>query len=204
MSLHATTNPPCSVAARSTSRDRHRSRAHSGTTVAVHAKTRDTAVGKDVEANVRRRARSASTANSFVRVADRDRPARGAATTRRRCAMSDSGDGTPSTSHASRLARSRIVAGEEARVDDDAANDPGKPESNDRPVVPGRATTARFPAVHPLAALGVDALAPFRWSRLDESLLRREELVVRRDHRRAEALARKVGKIGESRIVESS
>jgi len=44
------------------------------------------------------------------------------------------------------------------------------------------AAAARLPAVHPLAALRVEALAPLGRVRLHESLLRREELVVRREH----------------------
>src|SRR5206468_12793078 len=65
------------------------------------------------------------------------------------------------------------------------------------PIVPGRAPTARLPAVHPLAALGVRALPPFRRAGFDESFFRCEELVVCREDSASESFAGKIRQISK-------
>src|SRR5688500_10107146 len=57
-------------------------------------------------------------------------------------------------------ARFGIVAAIEARIDDHTADDSGDSESQDTPVVAGGPPPTRFPTIHPLPALRVDALAP--------------------------------------------
>src|SRR5687767_8027214 len=91
----------------------------------------------------------------------------------------------------------RVVAGEVRSVDYDTANDPGRTESNYRPVVPRASAAARLPAVHPFAALGICPLAPLGRARLEERFLRSEELVIRRQNRAAEALGREIDEVGE-------
>ncbi len=79
-----------------------------------------------------------------------------------------------------RLERARlgIVAAEERGVDDHAAHDPRGAQAQDAPVVARFAPAPGLPAVHPLAAIGVLALAPHRGRLLDQVLLGREEVVV--------------------------
>jgi hypothetical protein len=98
-----------------------------------------------------------------------------------------------------RLDRARLgeVPPEKRRVHVDAADHPGQAEPHDAPVVTRLAAAARFPPVHPLAAIGVLVLAEHGLRDLDEVLLRREELVIRRDRGAAQALRRQVHEIGE-------
>src|SRR5262249_36066734 len=91
----------------------------------------------------------------------------------------------------------RIVAREEARIDDDTVNVPRETEADDRPVVAGLAPTTRFPAVHPFPAFVVDALAPFRRSRFDHPFFRGKELVVRNHDGASESLAGEIRKFRE-------
>ena len=113
-------------------------------------------------------------------------------------ARSSAAAGSPGRSHASIAHDSRIVAGEERGVDDDAAHDAAARRGGrctSRAPRPELAAAARLPAVHPLAAIGVLALAPHRRRRLDQVLLRREELVVGGDDRAAEAFRREIDEI---------
>src|SRR5688572_14995048 len=79
----------------------------------------------------------------------------------------------------------RIVAAEEAGIDDDTMHDTRYAEPHDAPVVARRAAAARLPPVHPLATFGVLALAPFGRCRAKQMLLRSEELIVRHDRHAA-------------------
>ena len=81
-----------------------------------------------------------------------------------------------------------IVAGEVRCIDHHSAHDSRRAEPDDCPVVTGCATTACFPAVHPLAALGILAFAPFGRGWLEKRFLRGEELVVCRQDSSAESL----------------
>jgi len=93
-------------------------------------------------------------------------------------------------------ARFREITLEKRRVDVDAADDARDAEANDAPVEHAViAAAARFPAVHPLAALRVFALAPDCGAPLDQVLLGREEFVVGVDHGRAEPLGRQIDEI---------
>ena len=92
----------------------------------------------------------------------------------------------------------RVVAAEEAGVDDHAADDPRDAEADDAPVVARLAAAARLPAVHLLASIGVAVGVEDRGLRLEEVLLRREELVVRDEHHPAEAPG---GEVGQRREV---
>ena len=95
-------------------------------------------------------------------------------------------------------ARLRIIAGEKRGMNVDPAGNAACAQPDDAPVVRVRAEVAapaRLPAIHPLAALGVFALAPDRSRRLDQVLLRRKELVVRGDDRPAEAFRGKVDQV---------
>ena len=87
------------------------------------------------------------------------------------------------------------------RVDVDAANHAPGAELHDAPVAreveSGIArqditTTARFPSVHPLAAIGVFPLAPDRRRLENQAILRREELVVGRHHHGAKLFRREM------------
>src|SRR5450759_1361252 len=90
-----------------------------------------------------------------------------------------------------------IIAGEEARVDDDSPDDPGRSETYDCPIVARRAAPARLPPVHPLPALCVRALAPFGRAGLEQVLLGREKLVVRGDDDAAESLGGEVYEVSK-------
>jgi hypothetical protein len=78
------------------------------------------------------------------------------------------------------------------RLDVDAARDTRDTESNDAPIVARTAAAAGLPAIHPLAALGVIALAPPRCVGPDQVLLGRKELVVSGNDGSAQALGRQV------------
>ena len=90
-----------------------------------------------------------------------------------------------------------IVAAEEARVDHDAAHDARCAEVDDRPIVARFAAATRFPAVHPLSALRVNAFAPLGGRRLEQPFLRREELVVRGDHGAAQCFGGEIDQLRE-------
>ena len=49
----------------------------------------------------------------------------------------------------------RIVAAEETGIDHDPTNYSRQTKTDDAPVVAGRSSPARFPAVHPLAQVGI-------------------------------------------------
>src|SRR5712691_9250636 len=90
----------------------------------------------------------------------------------------------------------RMVPPEMIRVHRDGTDQAGDAQTNDAPVVPRLAPPPRLPAVHPLAALGVLALDAYAAPRLEQVLLRREELVVGGDRPAAEPLG---GEIHEAR-----
>ena len=79
-----------------------------------------------------------------------------------------------------------IVSPKERRVHDDRPDDPGEAEPDERPVVPRRAPPARFPAVHPFAAIRVLVGDEDRRLGLQQVLLRCEEIIVRGDDNAAE------------------
>ena len=95
------------------------------------------------------------------------------------------------------LALLGVVPPEEARVDDDPAHDAGQAETDEAPVVAGAAAAPGLPAVHPFAAIGVLVLTPLRRCRAQERLLRREELVVRQQHRATQPLGGEVDQLRE-------
>ena len=160
----------------------------------VNAQARDTAVGKDVQPDVRRAAPAADLEGVLAVSAQcRPRqnlfPAGGRERLRRGVAR-----------QLARLERAgvRVVALEVARVDDDAVDRAGKAQADQAPVVSRRAPAPRLPAVHPLAPVGVLVLAEDRPLGLDEVLLAGEELVVGGDRRAAQALRSEIRKVGES------
>ena len=130
------------------------SRVQSGSDLAHHPQPRDAAVGKDVEAQVgdpalavgRERQRNVF----FVSPASSLRSSTG-------CQIDVGRRSDPRRRQAAAVdpAMRRIVAAEERGVDDDRVDDARQAELDDAPVVAGRAAAARFPAVHPLAAIGV-------------------------------------------------
>ena len=110
--------------------------------------------------------------------------------------------------HDARLERARLgeVSLEMRRLDVDAADDPAGTEPHDAPVVhliEPRLTrehipsSPAFPAVHPLSAIGVLALAPDRRVGDDKPVLGGKELVVCSDCGAAEALRRQIDEIHE-------
>jgi hypothetical protein len=92
----------------------------------------------------------------------------------------------------------REVAGEERGVDDDAGHDAGRPQPDDRPVVPGDAPAAGLPAVVLLALVAEPGPRRGRL-RQDQVLLGRERGVVGGDDRAAERAGGQVGQAGEVR-----
>src|SRR5687767_11915423 len=147
----------------------------------VDTQTRDTAVGKDVEADVRDW--NATFDFDFVACVPLE-GSLGDDLTPWRVPNERVGRAYAVDATAVERAMLRIVAAEEAGIDDDTMHDTGGAESHDAPVVAGRAAAARLPSVHPLATFGVLALTPFGGSRAKQILLRREKLIVRH-HRHA-------------------
>ena len=90
-----------------------------------------------------------------------------------------------------------VIAGEVAGVDDDAVHHTRRAESNDRPIVPGRAAASRLPAIHPLPTLGVRSLSPLRRRRLEHGFLGREKLVVGGDDRPAQLFRGEIDQVRE-------
>ena len=72
-----------------------------------------------------------------------------------------------------------IIAGEPRCVDHHSAHVTRRSEPNDRPVMTKLPPATGLPAIHPLAALSVNALTPLWRTRLQERLLWSEKLVVR-------------------------
>src|SRR5712692_10177177 len=79
-----------------------------------------------------------------------------------------------------------------AGVDDHAAHNAWKAETDDGEVVPGHALAAALPSVHPFPALGVFVLLPHRLLRLEQILFWSEEVVRGIQHGAAEALGSEV------------
>src|SRR5208283_5058603 len=80
-----------------------------------------------------------------------------------------------------------IVSSKEARVHDDAPNDPRQSEPDDAPIEPRRPAAARFPAVHPFSAGGVFPFNENRLGFLEEIFLRGKKVVVGFEHATPEA-----------------
>ena len=106
--------------------------------------------------------------------------------------------------------RLRVVAAEVRGVDDDAADDAGRAQADERPVVVlvggvrpvGRdtASTAGLPAVHDLALVPEVLGVELGGIGLEQVLALGEELVVRGDHARAQAPVGEVGVLGEAEV----
>src|ERR1043166_1303971 len=90
-----------------------------------------------------------------------------------------------------------VVAAEERRIDDEAADHAGRTEADDRVVVAGCALAARLPAVHPLPAVGVLVLFPDRFRLPEKVLLLGEKVVGCVEHGAAEALGGEVDQLAE-------
>jgi hypothetical protein len=71
-----------------------------------------------------------------------------------------------------------MVSEEMVRIDIDLFDDAAQTQLNDTPIVPGSATPARFPSIHPFAAVGVLVGDEDSAARLQQIFLLREELVV--------------------------
>ena len=199
MSLQATTSAPFSSAREIDVAAAARSSLPVGDDLAVDAQARDAAVGEDVEPQVREPRVRRSIANRFC---ESPCERRLAAAISLHAACVSASDRRQRAGDRSRVDRARLgeVAAEEGGVDDDAADHARHAEPDDAPVVRVGpvAAPARLPAVHPLAAIGVLALAPDRRGGLEQVLLRGEELVVGRDDRAAEALRREIDQLGET------
>src|SRR5207237_10070570 len=90
--------------------------------------------------------------------------------------------------------------------DYDAADHARHAEPDHAPVVARVPAAPGLPAVHPLAAIGIDVVLPLGGARAQEVLLVGEELVVARDRGATEILAREIGqleKIGHSSAPRS-
>ena len=154
-----------------------------GNDVAVHAQASDAAVRKDIDAEMRHRERLLHFEFVLqvalqVRLRQQFRP-------------------VLAVDRAIDRARVGIVAAEEARVDDHAAHDASYAESQDREVVSGHALAAALPPVHPLPAVRVLVFLPDGRMRLDEIFFLGEEVVVRVEHRAAEALGGEIELVAE-------
>jgi hypothetical protein len=89
-----------------------------------------------------------------------------------------------------------MVPQEMVRIDIDLFDDAAQSQLNDTPVVAGSAAPARFPSIHPFAAVGVlvgdeDSAAGFQ-----QIFLLREELVVGDNSFTANALGSQVDEAG--------
>ena len=161
MSLHATTRPPFSSAARSMSPPARDSASQSGVTSPSTRSRATPPSGKMFSRRcVAERPRGPRTwfsrvalerraASTVVHAAFRARRRAGAGIPRRRAASSEAG--------------LRIVAAEDAPCRRRPPRTmPGQAEPDDAPVVAGLASAPRLPAVHPLAAVGVLVRDPDR------------------------------------------
>ena len=95
----------------------------------------------------------------------------------------------------------RVVAAKVARVNYDATNDSGQAQTNDAPVEAGRTSPPALPPIHPLATVGVLAFDEDGRARLQQILLRREEIVVGVEHGPAQTLGGEVNLFGEIHVV---
>src|SRR5262249_19318393 len=80
----------------------------------------------------------------------------------------------------------------------------GHPELHHAPIIPGSAASPRFPAIHPLAVLGVAIGNEDRGARVEERLLRREKLVARRQNLPAHAFRSEIGKARKAFLIRTA
>ena len=199
MSLAPSTRPPFSIAARSTSRPR--SRVEVDGHLAPQPQPRDAAVREDVEPHVRERAlafqpQGVARSRREPRRWEHQRPGRDLeCRAGRRAAM------------VARLERGllRLIADEVARVHVRHVEPAAQTELQHAPVVAGRSTPPRLPAIHPLAAIRVLAGDEDGRLWLDETASRSEELVASR-RARARRRAPKRGRAAQAcpSVTESS
>lgn len=90
-----------------------------------------------------------------------------------------------------------VVAAKEARINNDATNNTGQPETNDAPIVTWRASSPALPPVHPLPAVGVLALDEHRRTRPQQILLGRKEIIIREEHRPPDALGCEIDQLSK-------
>src|ERR1700752_46827 len=94
----------------------------------------------------------------------------------------------------------RVVATEEACIDEDAANDAGRTEPDDAPVKAGCTPPAAFPAIHPLATIGVLIRNKDRRTRPEQILLGRKKVIIRHEHRPTQPLRRQIDQFSKFHI----
>src|SRR5207237_150388 len=85
-----------------------------------------------------------------------------------------------------------IVSFEMTGINNHTTNHTGQSNPDNAPIESGRAPTTGFPAVHPLAEIGVLALDEHGDGWLQQLLFRREELVIGEQHGAAEAFGCKI------------
>src|ERR1043165_3771347 len=85
-----------------------------------------------------------------------------------------------------------IVATEETGVDDDPANNAWEAESNDAPVEAGCSSPPAFPAIHPLATIGVLVRDKDWRTCLEQILFGGKKIIIRHQHRAPQPLRREI------------
>ena len=83
------------------------------------------------------------------------------------------------------------------RIHHHTARNSGQTETEDAPVVRGRAASAGFPAVHPFTEIGILAFDEDRLRGLEQVFLGSEKFVVGEQDGAAQALGRQVHQFGE-------
>ena len=101
--------------------------------------------------------------------------------------------------HRARLefAMLRKIPFEVRGIHDHAVNDAGKAQFHDAPVVARRSAAPRFPAVHPLADVGVFVRDPDGSRSLQQIFLRRKKFIIGGEHAPAQPLGGKIDVFGE-------
>src|SRR5437764_9312365 len=87
-----------------------------------------------------------------------------------------------------------MIAEEMIRIDVDLANDAAQAELDHAPVVSGHSAAARFPAVHPFAAVGKFVGNENTAPRFQQIFLLREKFIVRDQRSAADAFRCKIDK----------
>src|SRR2546421_11994874 len=90
-----------------------------------------------------------------------------------------------------------IITFEMTGINNHTTNHTGQSNSDNAPIESGRAATARFPAIHPFAEIGVLALDEHGDGWLQQVLFGREELVIREQHGAAEEFGCKIDQLSK-------
>src|SRR5678815_3731294 len=95
----------------------------------------------------------------------------------------------------------RIIAAEETGIDHDSANYSRQAETDDAPVKSGRASPARFPAVHPLPQIGVLVFDKDRSGYLKKILFGRKEIIVGEEHSAAKPFCSEIDTVSYTHLT---